>query len=173
MLARLRAGQPVARTALARSGVLALPGMAVARRLATGDALAPATPGADKSVSTEKAPQVDKASLSAFTGAPSSQLEKRVVKIYQQAQTVQNATQNTIPWRVQWEDQQTRRWSNPLMGWTSTNDPLSNTHMTLEFLTAEDAARFCEQNGAPDSRLPPATPLTTLPPQAPTLCDAQ
>ena len=42
------------------------------------------------------------------------------MKIYQQAQTVQNATQNMIPWRIQWEDDQTQRWTNPLMGWTST-----------------------------------------------------
>jgi len=74
-------------------------------------------------------------------------METRVVKIYQQAQGVQNGTQNMIPWRLQWEDEQTQRWSNPLMGWTGTNDPLSNTHMTLDFGTAEDAMRFCEQNG--------------------------
>ena len=163
MLARLTTAalRPVARASLTQGGVLALPGVVVARRLATGDAVAPATPGSGKSVSTEKAPQVDKASLSAFTGAPSSQLETRVVKIYQQAQSVQNATQNMIPWRVQWEDQQTHRWTNPLMGWTSTNDPLSNTHMTLEFLTSEDAVRFCEQNGASTSAL---AQLATRPP---------
>ena len=59
----------------------------------------------------------------------------------------QNATQNTLVWKMQWEDQQTKRWSNPLMGWTSTSDPLSNTHMTLEFGTREDAVRFAERNG--------------------------
>ena len=74
-------------------------------------------------------------------------MESRVIKIYQQAQTVQNATQNMLAWRIQWEDEQTKRWTNPLMGWTSTSDPLSNTHMTVEFATAEDAARFCQQNG--------------------------
>ena len=31
-------------------------------------------------------------------------LKTRVVKIYQQAQSVQNATQNMVPWRLQWED---------------------------------------------------------------------
>jgi len=85
--------------------------------------------------------------MSAFTGAPVEMMETRVVKIYQQAQGVQNATQNMIPWRMQWEDDQTNRWTNPLMGWTSTNDPLSNTHMTVEFSSSEDAARFCERNG--------------------------
>ena len=85
--------------------------------------------------------------MTAFTGAPAGMLRNRVVKIYQQAQTVQNATQNMVPWRLQWEDKQTKRWPNPLMGWTSTSDPLSNTHMTLEFQTPDDAARFCKQNG--------------------------
>merc|ERR1712129_129240 len=33
------------------------------------------------------------------------------------------------------------------MGWTSTNDPLSNTHMTMDFLTKEDAIKFAQSNG--------------------------
>ena len=132
---RLRAVAPVG---LAAAGVLG-------RRSLATDALA--TPAADKDVSTESTPVVDKATIQAFTGAPQGMLESRVVKIYQQAQGVQNATQNMIPWRMQWEDAQTQRWTNPLMGWTSTNDPLSNTHMTVEFDSAEDAARFCQDNG--------------------------
>ena len=101
----------------------------------------------DDSVSTEADPEIDPETMTAFTGAPAGMLRNRVVKIYQQAQTVQNATQNMVPWRLQWEDKQTKRWPNPLMGWTSTSDPLSNTHMTLEFQTPDDAARFCKQNG--------------------------
>ena len=89
----------------------------------------------------------DKSSMSAFTGAPEGMLGERVVKIYQQSQQVCSGTQNTLGWRMQWEDGQTRRWTNPLMGWSSTSDPLSNTHMTLEFASSEDAARFCERNG--------------------------
>ena len=34
------------------------------------------------------------------------------------------------------------------MGWTSTSDPLSNTHMTLEFESRDDAVRFAERNGS-------------------------
>lgn len=124
-----------------------LPALAAARPArALSSAIAKAS-GADKSVSKETAPAVDKETLQAFTGAPAAMMETRIVKIYQQPNTVQNATQNQIPWRMQWEDDQTNRWTNPLMGWTSTNDPLSNTHMTLEFHTAEDAMRFCERNG--------------------------
>eukprot|EP00966_Prymnesium_polylepis_P091270 2112333-Prymnesium_polylepis.1 len=63
---------------------------------------------------------------------------------------------------MQWEDDSTKRWTNPLMGWSSTSDPLSNTHMTMEFHTAEDAVRFAEESGAPRGRHPyrPRMPST-------------
>ena len=76
-----------------------------------------------------------------------SQLESRLVRIFTKSQGVQSGTQDTLAWRMQWEDTKTKRWTNPLMGWTSTSDPLSNTHMTIDFATADDAARFCQQNG--------------------------
>ena len=116
------------------------------RRALSDKAIATKKTGPD-SVSTETAPPTDPETMAAFTGAPAKMMETRVVKIFQYAQTVQNATQNMIPWRLQWDDDQTKRWTNPLTGWTSTSDPLSNTHMTLEFHTPEDAARFCERNG--------------------------
>lgn len=94
-------------------------------------------------------------------------LDKRVVRIFQQSQGVETGTQNTLPWRMQWEDNQTRRWTNPLMGWSSTSDPLSNTHMTLEFQSAEDAVRFCDRNGTAPRR-GPAPCLTRGHPPAPT-----
>lgn len=37
------------------------------------------------------------------------------------------------------------RWSNPLMGWTSTADPVSN--MQLNFSTPEQAIKFCQKRG--------------------------
>ena len=165
----LRSGLALARRPLT------LPGSALARRHASSDAVATATAGGE--LSQAKAVEQDKESISAFTGAPASQLNSRVVKIYQEAQTVQNATQNMIGWRLQWEDAQTKRWSNPLMGWTSTSDPLSNTHMTMSFSRAEDAMRFCEQNGAPCTPPPPpvrprrASPARVVYARAPTpLC---
>jgi NADH dehydrogenase (ubiquinone) Fe-S protein 4 len=84
--------------------------------------------------------------MSVFTGAPAEMMDQRVVKIFQPSQGVQNATQNTLVWKVQWEDKATKRWTNPLMGWSSTSDPLSNTHMTMEFSSKDEAIRFCERN---------------------------
>jgi NADH dehydrogenase (ubiquinone) Fe-S protein 4 len=41
-----------------------------------------------------------------------------------------------------------RRWINPLMGWTSTADPLENVgRATLAFPTKEDAIAFATKSG--------------------------
>ena len=87
-----------------------------------------------------------------------SQLESRLVRIFTTSQGVQSGTQDTLPWRMQWEDTKTKRWTNPLMGWTSTSDPLSNTHMTLEFDTKEAAISFAQKNGARRAAAAPAAP---------------
>lgn len=40
------------------------------------------------------------------------------------------------------------RWENPLIGWTSTADPLENVgRASLFFYTREEAMRFCEKHG--------------------------
>ena len=88
-----------------------------------------------------------------------SQLESRLVRIFTKSQGVQSGTQDTLPWRMQWEDTKTKRWTNPLMGWTSTSDPLSNTHMTLEFDTKEAAISFAQKNGARRAAAAPAAAL--------------
>jgi hypothetical protein len=111
----------------------AAPSLRQSRSLCTGDAVGDAL--------------ADNTKAGTFTGTPSSQLTSRSVKIFQPSQGVQNGTQNTLIWKMQWDDGQTKRWTNPLMGWSSTSDPMSNTHMTMEFLTAEDAVRFAEENG--------------------------
>lgn len=120
----------------------------VCRRWLSDNAIATSVTSDKSKLSTQvNEPTLDPDTVQAFTGTPAEMLETRVVKIYQPSQGVQNANQNTLVWKMQWEDAQTERWSNPLMGWTSTNDPLSNTHMTLEFDSAESAARFCMHNG--------------------------
>jgi len=109
------------------------------------------------------APEVDTQTISTFTGTPKGMLDTRRVKIFKPAQGVQNATQNTLVWKMQWEDEQTERWQNPLMGWTSTRDPLSNTHMTLEFQTSDEAARFAERNGDAPARAPMRASISRAP----------
>ena len=125
----------------------AAPRVVALRRMS--DALAVPTPKSEQKseVSEQVMDPVEKSAVSRFTGAPVEQMNKRTLKIYQQAPTVVGGVQNTLSWKVQWEDSYTQRWTNPLMGWTSTNDPLSNTHMTMDFMTKEDAIKFAQSNG--------------------------
>merc|ERR1712083_512559 len=84
-------------------------------RFAT-DALSTVEPAASKvGAHMPEQPQADTATVSTFTGTPKEMLDTRVVKIFKPAQGVQNATQNTLMWKIQWEDDRTERWSNPLM----------------------------------------------------------
>ncbi|CAM9476020.1 unnamed protein product, partial [Laminaria digitata] len=46
-------------------------------------------------------------------------------------------------WNLTFKQQE--RWSNPLMGWTSTADPMSN--MNISFSTPDQAVRFCKKRG--------------------------
>ena len=68
----------------------------------------------------------------------------RVVKVYQPAKNpMQSGVEGSKRWLLEFEAPE--RWNNPLMGWTSTADPLSN--MKLKFPTSDAAIRFAEKNG--------------------------
>lgn len=81
--------------------------------------------------------------ITTLNGQPALHRE-RTVLIGQKAQSAMtSASHKSKAWVIQWKTEE--RWSNPLMGWTSTADPLSNLQMQFE--TAEDAIRFAEKNG--------------------------
>ncbi|GMH45610.1 hypothetical protein BSKO_13567 [Bryopsis sp. KO-2023] len=52
-------------------------------------------------------------------------------------------------WKIDFEN--TAKWENPLMGWTSTADPLENTFRTeaVAFYNKEEAIEFCKKHGWP------------------------
>lgn len=56
---------------------------------------------------------------------------------------MQSGTNNIQSWEMEFDNRE--RWENPLMGWSSTGDPLSN--MKVNFASKEDAISFCEKNG--------------------------
>lgn len=58
------------------------------------------------------------------------------------AQTIQGGAP---AWRIVAEVES--KWSNPLMGWTSTADPLETTLRQLTFFSAEEAAAYCDKMG--------------------------
>ena len=74
-----------------------------------------------------------------------SQVEQtRKVKIFIPAKNVmQSGTHGKDRWRLKWDTQE--RYENPLMGWASSCDPLSNLH--LSFPNPESAISYCVKHG--------------------------
>ncbi|XP_054160637.1 NADH dehydrogenase [ubiquinone] iron-sulfur protein 4, mitochondrial-like [Oppia nitens] len=79
-----------------------------------------------------------------FNGVPKEHIYERRVRISKPSKNaMQSGAYGRDKWRIEFESRE--RWENPLMGWTSTGDPLSN--MNLCFATKEEAADFCRKNG--------------------------
>ncbi|XP_043920355.1 NADH dehydrogenase [ubiquinone] iron-sulfur protein 4, mitochondrial [Protopterus annectens] len=87
----------------------------------------------------------EKLDITALTGVPEEHIKTRKVRIFVPARNaMQSGINNTKKWRMEFDTRE--RWENPLMGWASTADPLSN--MVLNFTSKEDAIFFAEKNGA-------------------------
>uniref|UniRef100_A0A7J7YYL4 NADH dehydrogenase [ubiquinone] iron-sulfur protein 4, mitochondrial n=1 Tax=Pipistrellus kuhlii TaxID=59472 RepID=A0A7J7YYL4_PIPKU len=86
----------------------------------------------------------EKLDITTLTGVPEEHIKTRKVRIFVAARNnMQSGVNNTKKWRLEFDTRE--RWENPLMGWASTADPLSN--MVLTFSTKEDAMAFAEKNG--------------------------
>nr|XP_009504570.1 PREDICTED: NADH dehydrogenase [ubiquinone] iron-sulfur protein 4, mitochondrial [Phalacrocorax carbo] len=86
----------------------------------------------------------EKLDITALTGVPDEHIKTRKVHIFVPARNAMQAgVNNTKKWKMEFDNRE--RWENPLMGWASTADPLSN--MVLTFSTKEDAVAFAEKNG--------------------------
>ncbi|VEL30142.1 unnamed protein product [Protopolystoma xenopodis] len=87
---------------------------------------------------------------------PEEHKSGRLIRIYKQAKpATQSGSHGTRLWRIQFDCRE--RWENPLMGWSSTGDPLSN--VSVEFATAEAAQHFCEKQGWPSYVDAPNKPI--------------
>ncbi|XP_063151738.1 NADH dehydrogenase [ubiquinone] iron-sulfur protein 4, mitochondrial [Candoia aspera] len=85
-----------------------------------------------------------KLDITSLTGVPEEHVKTRKVYIFVPARNAMQAgVNNTKNWKMEFDTRE--RWENPLMGWASTADPLSN--MQLTFSTKEDAIAFAEKNG--------------------------
>ncbi|XP_035496791.1 NADH dehydrogenase [ubiquinone] iron-sulfur protein 4, mitochondrial [Scophthalmus maximus] len=86
----------------------------------------------------------EKLDISTVTGVPEEHIKTRKVHIFVPARTaMQSGGNSTKKWKMDFDTRE--RWENPLMGWASTADPLSN--MLLSFSSKEDAIAFAEKNG--------------------------
>ncbi|XP_030760614.1 NADH dehydrogenase [ubiquinone] iron-sulfur protein 4, mitochondrial-like [Sitophilus oryzae] len=81
---------------------------------------------------------------SLISGVPEEQVKTRTVRIYEPPKNcMQSGTNNIGHWEIDFDTKE--RWENPLMGWSSTGDPLSN--LKIQFSNKEEAIEYCEQNG--------------------------
>lgn len=81
-----------------------------------------------------------------MNGVPEQHKSERRARIYVPSKSVtQSGSNGTRLWRVELDNRE--RWENPLMGWASSGDPLSN--ISLEFESAEAAKEFCDSQGWP------------------------
>ncbi|KAJ2724452.1 ndufs4 NADH dehydrogenase Fe-S protein subunit [Coemansia sp. Benny D115] len=103
---------------------------------------------ATPSVAVEVHPAHQKEPLPAevLSGAPEA-LTKRTVRIYRPANNPMQSGKNAnLKWRVDFDGlEKGDRWSNPLMGWQSTADPMAPVR--LDFASREDAVHFAEKQG--------------------------
>jgi len=83
------------------------------------------------------------AELATLTGMPQKQSNRTVVIRQKTKSAMTSGLQGTKAWTITWK--MGERWTNPLMGWTSTNDPMSN--LTLRFDSADEAKNFAIKNG--------------------------
>ncbi|KAJ8947756.1 hypothetical protein NQ314_008556 [Rhamnusium bicolor] len=82
--------------------------------------------------------------ISPITGIPEDYIKERRVRIYEPPKNcMQSGTNNIGNWEMEFDTKE--RWENPLMGWCSTGDPLSN--MKVQFSSKEEAVEYCEKNG--------------------------
>lgn len=83
-------------------------------------------------------------------GAPPMAAQRKVIIFSPSRVAGQHGLAQTIDgggpsWRVLFAPE--GKWMNPLMGWTSTADPLENVHRPLYFDSKEAAVAFAEKNG--------------------------
>ncbi|EFN57098.1 hypothetical protein CHLNCDRAFT_143905 [Chlorella variabilis] len=84
------------------------------------------------------------------SGLPPLEVGRKVV-IYSPARTAgqqgvsQTAAGGGPAWKIQHENK--AKWVNPLIGWTSTADPLENVGRQLYFPSKDDAIAYAEKNG--------------------------
>ncbi|EZA59480.1 hypothetical protein DMN91_011107 [Ooceraea biroi] len=78
------------------------------------------------------------------SGVPEVHIKTRRVRIYQPAKNaMQSGTNNIHFWQMDFDTRE--RWENPLIGWTSSGDPMSNVQ--VNFTTKEEAIAHCKKMG--------------------------
>ncbi len=85
--------------------------------------------------------------MSLVSGVPEQHVRERLVRIFVPAKNaMQSGTAHLRgKWRIEFDRRE--QWENPLMGWTSTGDPLGACVADMDFDSREEAERFVSRNG--------------------------
>eukprot|EP01041_Mallomonas_annulata_P011856 gene11856-24848_t len=83
------------------------------------------------------------AEIATLTGMPVEHQSRTVLIQPRPLKTIQSGARLSHQWQITWKNSE--RWTNPLMGWTSTADPMSNTK--LYFDSSDEAVSFAAKNG--------------------------
>lgn len=117
-------------------------GIARPLSVSTSDLVVP--PGASQAYDRRDALADPKASADSFIGVTREVYAKRTAKIFMPAKTATSSGKNVAAkWRLSFPTPE--RWTNNLMGWTSTRDPLSN--ISMDFNSLEQATQYAEAMG--------------------------
>mmetsp|Transcript_39100 Transcript_39100/g.96856 ORF Transcript_39100/g.96856 Transcript_39100/m.96856 type:complete len:194 (-) Transcript_39100:252-833(-) len=103
-----------------------------------------------RAFATEAAPKADAAAehitVNQVAGAPMEVYTRKVVIFSPARGAATQGKAQTGGWKI--DPGQQQKWENPLMGWTSTGDPLAHQfNSTLNFPTKESAMAFCAKHG--------------------------
>lgn len=83
-------------------------------------------------------------SVNEISGIPEEQISTRTVRIYKPAKTaMQSGIRQTKLWKIDFDV--IEKWENPMMGWTTSADPLQA--MQIKFESKEDAMAYCSRQG--------------------------
>ncbi|KJH41093.1 ETC complex I subunit region [Dictyocaulus viviparus] len=108
-----------------------------AKRKEVEDILEPKASKVPVAVSAEESAEIN--------GVPPEHSVERRARIFRATREATQAPwNNTTVWRIELDNRS--RWENPLIGWCSSGDPLSNVSMHMKFASKEDAIAFCEKN---------------------------
>eukprot|EP01039_Chlorochromonas_danica_P011004 gene11004-12252_t len=85
----------------------------------------------------------DLSEMAVLSGMPVEQAQRTVIIAPRLLKSLQSGGKYANQWQITWPNQ--ARWSNGLMGWTGTSDPMSN--VKLHFDSKEEAIAFAQRNG--------------------------
>ncbi len=67
--------------------------------------------------------------VAALSGVPAEQAKRTVIITQRMNKTLQSGQKFVDQWQIYWKNSE--RWTNPLMGWTSSADPMSNVKVNF------------------------------------------